>query len=269
MKFHKPQTLPECLCLLGKLKDPWLLAGGTDINVQIRHQLNVKEDVVFINHLPELNFIKKEENSLIIGATATIKDISGSELIKKECPFLADSLADFASPLISNLATIAGNIANSSPTADTVPLLLVLEAALVLSSCRGHRTIALKDFYTSYKHNVRQTDEMITSIIIPLLPPDSYTAHYVKIGSRRALTIAKAALALLKRQDEFRIAAGSLSEYPKRLKNVEEYLQNSKKIVKKHLFAALDEDVYPISDFRSEAAYRLQVTRNYLLKFTR
>ena len=267
MKFHKPQSLPDCLCLLGKLKDPWLLAGGTDINVQIRHKLNMKNDVVLINHLPELRGIKVEDGKLIIGATVTIKEISDSEIIKKECPYLSESLANFASPLISNLATIAGNIANSSPTADTIPLLLVLNAALVLSSTHGYRNIALHKFYTGYKHNVLNPGEIISSIEIPLMPLDSYESHYVKVGSRKALTIAKAALALVKTKNEYRIAAGSLTEYPKRLVNVKAYLNNNSNILNSKLFAALDEDVSPISDFRSDEDYRLQVCRNHLVKF--
>jgi len=267
MKFHKPQSLPDCLCLLGKLKDPWLLAGGTDINIQIRHKQGIKDDVVLINHLPELSGIKIADGKLIIGATATIKEIADSEIIKKECPYLSESLVDFASPLISNLATIAGNIANSSPTADTIPLLLVLKAELVLSSTQGYRKIALENFYTSYKHNVLNPGEMISSIEIPIMPLDSYTSHYVKVGSRKALTIAKAALAFIKTKDEYRIAAGSLTEYPKRLLNVEAYLNNNKEIVHSKLFEALDEDVSPISDFRSDEDYRLQVCRNHLIKF--
>lgn len=166
MIFHKPKSLPECLDLLGKLNNTWLLAGGTDINIQLRQQQNIRENIVFINHLPELRGIKIDNKELVLGATTTIKEISDAELIRKHCPFLAESLAGFASPLIASLATLAGNIANSSPTADSVPILLVLKAHLILSSTKGSRKIALEDFYTGYKKYVLRSDEMITAIVI-------------------------------------------------------------------------------------------------------
>jgi CO/xanthine dehydrogenase FAD-binding subunit len=267
MIFHKPKSLSECLCLLKKLNNPWLLAGGTDINIQLRQQQNIRENVVFINHLPELRGIKIDNKELVLGATTTIKEISDSELIRKHCPFLAESLAGFASPLISSLATLAGNIANSSPTADSVPLLLVLKAHLILSSTKGSRKVPLQDFYTGYKKFVLRSDEMITAIVIPLQPVDSYTARYIKVGSRKALTIAKLSLAFIRQKKEYRIAAGALSEYPKRLKHVEEFLHNNTDIDEQLLLQALKQDVTPISDFRSEKDYRLQVCLKYLLKF--
>ncbi len=269
MNFYKPDTLTETLKLLSELPDKkLLLAGGSDINILLRQKKNTTETVIFINHISELHGIDILNDKLIIGATTTISEISHSLLIRKHCPFLAASLADFASPPIANVATLAGNIANSSPTADTVPLLLVLDAEVVLKSLNSTRNIPLTEYYTGYKKTVLCDDEMIVVLEIPLLPISDYQSHYIKIGSRTALTIAKLSLAYIKYLDVYKIAAGSLSEYPRRLRHVEKYLsdnpltQNDEALLK-----ALQIDVTPITDFRSDKEYRLQVCFNYLRKF--
>ncbi|MDP8220193.1 MAG: xanthine dehydrogenase family protein subunit M [Candidatus Stygibacter frigidus] len=269
MKVYKPDNLPDTLHLLSKLPGKkLLLAGGSDLNILIKQGKLSDEAIIFINHLPELHGVDICSTKLIIGATTTISEISGSAIIKEYCPYLSDSLIDFASPPIANFATLAGNIANSSPTADTVPLLLVLEAKLVLKSVTTTRIVPISEFYTGYKKTVLRDDEMIIAIEIPLNFACKYQPQYVKIGSRTALTIAKVALAFVKYEDNFRIAAGSLNEFPRRLYNVEEYLTiHPQNIDASELMDALKMDVTPISDFRSDKEYRLQVCFNYLQKF--
>jgi len=269
MKVYKPENLSEVLNLLSELPDKkLLLAGGSDLNILIKLGKISDEAIIFINHLPELRGVDMCSTKLIIGATTTISEISSSAIIKEYCPYLSDSLIDFASPPIANFATLAGNIANSSPTADTVPLLLVLEAKLVLKSITTTRTVPLSEFYTGYKKTVLRDDELIIAIEIPLNFACKYQPQYIKIGSRTALTIAKVALAFVKYEDNFKIAAGSLNEYPRRLYNVEEYITlHSQDLNDTDLMNALKKDVTPISDFRSDKEYRLQVCFNYLQKF--
>ena len=269
MRFDKPESIDKLLKILStSSEDRLLLAGGSDINVKLHQNRVQPSQIIMINHLPELKGIKLENNRLIIGAVTTIAEISQSSLIKKHCPFLAKALADFASPTIANFATIAGNIANSSPTADTVPLLLVLNAELVLRSKTSQRKVAISNFYTGYKKTVMKSQELICSIEIPLQDRTEYITRYIKVGSRTILTIAKLSLALIKDIGGFRIAAGSLNEYPRRLKNVEMYLNDlTEKYEKEALINALKKDITPITDFRSDAEYRLQVCSNYLISF--
>lgn len=269
MKVYKPENLSETLHLLSELPGKkLLLAGGSDLNILIKQGKLSDEAIIFINHLPELHGVDMCSTKLIIGATTTISEISSSAIIKEYCPYFADSLIDFASPPIANFATLAGNIANSSPTADTVPLLLVLEAKLVLKSETTTRIVPLSEFYTGYKKTVLRDDELIIAIEIPLNFACKYQPQYIKIGSRTALTIAKVSLALVKFEDNFKIAAGSLNEFPRRLYHVEEYITlYSQDINNTELMNALKKDVTPISDFRSDKEYRLQVCFNYLQKF--
>jgi CO/xanthine dehydrogenase FAD-binding subunit len=269
MKMYKPDSLQETLSLLAKLPGrKMLLAGGSDINILIKLGKLKDESIIFINHLPELHGVDMCSTKLIIGAATTISEISGSSVIRQYCPFLADSMKDFASPPIANFATLAGNIANSSPTADTVPLLLVLDAKLVIKSLTTTRMLPLYDFYTGYKQTRLQDDELIIAIEIPLKFACKYQPQYIKIGSRTALTIAKVALAFVKYENKFRIAAGSLNEYPRRLYSVEEYFSaHPDDYNDNDLMSTLKKDITPITDFRSDKEYRLQVCFNYLRKF--
>lgn len=269
MQFKKPENLKQLLEMLQtSSKDRLLLAGGSDINIILRQRDIQPSEMIMINHLPELEGIKLEDDLLLIGATTTIADISASTLIKKHCPFLAESLVDFASPLIAGFSTIAGNIANSSPTADTVPLLLVLNARLILRSKGSIRKVPLAEFYKGYKSTVLKPQELIYSIEIPLQNKAEYSSRYIKVGSRSVLTIAKLSLAMIKDKNGFRIAAGSLNEYPRRLIHVEKYLNYlTGSYDPQDLRQMLKKDVTPITDFRSDAEYRLQVCWNYLVRF--
>lgn len=269
MKMYKPDSLQQTLEMLSKLPGKkMLLAGGSDINILIKLGKLKDEPIIFINHLPELQGIDMCSTKLIIGANTTIYEISSSKIISQHCPFLADSLKDFASPPIANFATLAGNIANSSPTADTVPLLLVLDAKLILKSLTTTRMLPVSEFYTNYKQTKLQQDELITAIEIPLNFACKYKPKYIKIGSRTALTIAKLSLAYVKYEDKIRIAAGSLNEYPRRLYNVEKFLSaHPDGYNDNDLMSALKKDITPITDFRSDKEYRLQVCYNYLQKF--
>jgi CO/xanthine dehydrogenase FAD-binding subunit len=269
LKFYKPNSLSEALLLMQNLpKYKYLLAGGSDLNILLRQNRLADQPIIVINHLTELKKIYMENDFLYIGATATIREISSSMLIKSYCPFFAESLSNFASPPIANFATLAGNIANSSPTADSVPLLLVLNAEIILKSATTLRCLPISQFYSGYKKNALQFNEIIASIRIPLLPIEYYRAFYIKIGSRPALSIAKLSLALILYKNKFRIAAGSLNEFPKRLDNVEKYLAHcGNRYLDDELKNALIQDITPITDFRSDKEYRLQVCCNYLKNF--
>lgn len=267
MKTHYPKSLKECLKIKNDFPKSLLLAGGTDINIMIKKKLPMPEDIIYINHIPELHEFKIYYNELKIGASVTIDEIHSSQLVKKNFPYLSDSLKDFASPLIANLASIGGNIANASPTADTVPLLLILNSSLTLQSVHGKRKVTISDFFEGYKKLDLKPEELIVSINIPLSDPECYKAYYAKTGSRKILTIAKTAIAFLKDEKEFRVAAGSLAPFPCRLTNVEIYLNSQDDINDKDLMTALKNDVTPITDFRSDADYRLQVSFNYIKKF--
>jgi len=271
MNFFKPENLSELFEIIRSLKGKYyLLAGGTDINVQIKHRMIPPHaDIVYIDHLKDLQGIEESDEKIVLGALTTFQDLLSAKLVKSYLPLLADNLQNFASPLLQSTATIGGNIANGSPTADIMPLLLVLEANLTLVSAAGERSLPLQDFFSGYKKNALKNGEIIKAIEISKDAQENCKTFYQKVGARKTLTIAKVSLAALLVSDKskiskIRLAAGSLNEYARRLPLTEEFLtgKSVENIDKKELKKVIQKEVTPISDLRSDSDYRLNVFLN-------
>lgn len=274
MKFIKPKDINNLYETLDNMEQQYLLAGGTDINVQIKNGTIRDPNIIYISHLKELSGIKEENDLILIGATTSFKDIIESRIIKKHIPLIHKSLQNFASPLIQTSATIGGNIANGSPTADVIPILLALDTKLNICSKTTTREVFLKDFFTGYKKNVMKSNELITKIIISKNVEHKYQTFYEKVGSRNSLAIAKVAVAGIKKVSkekiiDIKLAVGSLTEYPRRLFKVEKYVLG--KTLLEIDFNKVDEylqqEITPISDLRSDKEYRYHVCVNLIRTF--
>ena len=274
MKFIKPKDINNLYETIDNMDQQYLLAGGTDINVQIKNGTIRDPNIIYISHLKELSGIEEENDSILIGATTNFKSIIESRIIKRHLPLIYRSLQNFASPLIQTSATIGGNIANGSPTADVIPILLALDAKLMLCSKTTTREVFLKDFFTGYKKNVMKNNELITKIIISKNVEHKYQTFYQKVGSRNSLAIAKVAVAGIKKVVkekimDIKLAVGSLNEYPRRLFKVEKYVTG--KTLLEIDFNKVDEflqqEITPISDLRSDKEYRYHVCVNLIRTF--
>ena len=274
MIFIKPKDIENLYETLDEMGNQYLLAGGTDINVQIKNGTIRKPNIIYINHIQELSGIKEDNGSILIGSIISFKNIIESRIIKKYLPFIHNSLQNFASPLIQTSATIGGNIANGSPTADVIPILLALDAKLMICSKSACRKIFLKDFFTGYKQNVMKKNELITKIIISKKAEHKYHTFYEKVGSRNSLAIAKVAIAGIKKVEkekiiDIKLAVGSLTEYPRRLFKVEEYVKGKTllEIDFEKVEKFLNMEITPISDLRSDKEYRYHVCVNLIRTF--
>ena len=274
MKFIKPKNINSLYEALDNIEKQYLLAGGTDINVQIKNGTIIDPNIIYIDHIKELSGIEEENDLILIGSTSNFKEIIESNIIKKHLPLIHNSLQNFASPLIQTSATIGGNIANGSPTADVIPILLALDAKLMISSKSTIREVFLKDFFTGYKKNVMKNNELITKIIISKDAELKYQTFYEKVGSRNSLAIAKIAIAGIKKVEkekiiDIKIAVGSLTEYPRRLFKVEEYVKgkNLLEIDFEKVEEFLSMEITPISDLRSDKEYRYHVCVNLIRTF--
>lgn len=275
MNFFKPENLSELFEIIKSLKGKYyLLAGGTDINVQIKHRMiPPNADIIYVNHLKNLQGIEETDNKIVFGALTTFQDLLSSSLVKFYFPLLAENLQNFASPLLQSTATIGGNIANGSPTADIMPLLLVLEANLILISNAGERSLPLQDFFSGYKKNALEKGEIIKAIEISKSAQKNCKTFYQKVGARKTLTIAKVSLAALvvshdSKLRKVRLAAGSLNEFARRLPLTEEFLtgKSVENIDNNELKKIIQKEVTPISDLRSDSDYRLNVFLNLVGK---
>lgn len=266
-KYISPKTKEEVLQILKQEKsEACLVAGCSNVLPYIRDKIISKKLLLDISDIEELNYIKKSEGKLYIGAGTTISDLINSKIIREECNILYQTAEQFADPIIRNSATIGGNLADASPAADAAPPLLVLDAVLEVESMDEKREISLKDFFVGPRKTVLHDDEMITSIKIKDNSINK-NGYFIKLGLRQAMAISLATVALILEVEkdkiaDVRIAMGSIAPTPLRLIKVERFLKN-KKINDELIEEAVKKvrvEVKPIGDVRASAEYRRYVS---------
>lgn len=271
-----PGTLGETLQLLAHEPGRWRpLAGGTDLMVQLEAGRLEHREFVSLWNLPELRFVEVAEHEVTLGALTTYTDVLEHDLLAREFPLLGRAAAETGGVANQNRGTIAGNIANASPAADTPPVLLVHDAELELVSTRGARRVAYETFHTAYKQMNMAADELIRAIHLPRRPQPA-RAFYRKVGTRRAQAISKVCLAgLLTLEgdtvEDVRFALGSVAPTVIRARAVEAELRGRRLEPRAIASAreALSREIAPIDDIRSTARYRARVAGNLLEEFLR
>ena len=266
-KYISPKTKEEVLKILKQEKSKaCIVAGCSNVLPYIKDKIISGKLLLDISGIGELNYIRKSEGNLYIGAATTISDLINSKVIREECSVLHQAAEDFADPIVRNSATIGGNLADASPAADVAPPLLVLYAVLEIESINGKREVSLKDFFSGPRKTALHDDEMITSIKIK---SDSLNKNgcFIKLGLRQAMAISLASIAMILETEEekvtdVRIAMGSVAPTPLRLINVEEFLINQKmdNVLLKEAMKKVSETVKPIGDVRASADYRRYVS---------
>jgi CO/xanthine dehydrogenase FAD-binding subunit len=235
------------------------IAGATDLYVALN--FGTLRDTRFLDiwGLAPLKRIAMADGNVRIGALATYTCIMRSRLVKQRVPMLVRASREVGGVQIQNRGTIGGNVANASPAGDTLPVLSAADAVVVLASARdGERRVAFADFYTGYRATVRRPDELIIAIEIPPLPSAQW---FRKVGTRAAQAVSKVVMAVV-RSDQPRIALGSVGPTVVRARRAEAALAGGADI--EQVVRALEEEITPIDDVRSTAAYRRKVAGNLL-----
>jgi carbon-monoxide dehydrogenase medium subunit len=261
-KYHQPKTLEEALEYLNTLELAIPLAGGTDLIPTIREEVCQPDNLVDLNNITELNYIREEDDYIKIGATTTHSQLSTSQLIEEKGQALHDAVMSLGSPQIRNRGTLAGNLCNASPAADTAPPLLILNAEATITSNNDIRVIPLEDLFAGPKINSLEPNELVTEIRFPTPPSNSGSAFH-RIGRRKAFTLSvvSSAAYLEMEQDiiaDMRIAFGSVAITPLRLNQIEKE-QKGKQLtdeVIEHLSETVINLVEPITDVRGTDEYR-------------
>jgi len=266
-RYIFPKTKEEILKILEQEKsEACIVAGCSNVLPYIKDKIIPPKLLLDISGIEELNYIKKNEGNLCIGATTTISDLISSKIIREECSVLYQAAEDFADPTVRNRATIGGNLTDASPAADMAIPLLVLDAVLEVESMNGKREIYLKDFFLGPRKTALRDDEMITSIKFKN-DPINKQGYFIKLGLRQSMAISVATIALIlelekNKVKDVRIAMGSIAPIPLRLFKTEEFLK-SKEINDELLEKAINkvrEEVNPISDIRASQEYRRYVS---------
>lgn len=266
-EYLAPKTLNEALSLLYDYKDEnaRILAGGTDLLVKMK-TIDLKTDyLINVKNIPELNFIDTADG-LKIGAAVPLSHIERIGKVKEKYPALYEGIKSMAAIAVRNMGTIAGNICNASPAADTVPSLIAYGAKVKLVSKRGERTVLVEDFIAGVGKTIIGSDELITQVNIPEMNKNSGSA-FSKKGRVKA-DIAKINLAVyLEREGSIckdcKIVLGSVAVKAIRAKEAEGLLKGQAvsasligKIAKK-----ASEEIKPIDDIRSSAEYRSEIAQ--------
>ncbi len=283
-RYVRPASLAEALGLLAAEPDARLVAGSTDwgVELNIRHARAALS--IGIERIEELREFSASADRIHIGAALSLSEIEarldGSGV---RVPLLDELFPQFASRLIRNGATLGGNLGTASPVGDAPPVLLALDASLVLASSQGEREVRLDGYFTGYRQSVRRPGELIKTIRIPR--PVAPVAAFHKIAKRRFDDISSVAVAYALRLEEgsagqaagaggprvasIRIGLGGVAATPLRALAVEDAL-TGRPWTREVVQAAAEELARvgtPISDHRASEAYRIAMLRNSLLKF--
>ena len=269
-EYLAPKTIDEALNLLDKYKDKniRILAGGTDLLVKMK-TIDLKVDyLINIKNISELNFVDTEQG-LRIGAATPLSHIIKEEKVKVKYSALYEGIMSIAAPAIRNMGTMAGNLGNASPAADTVPPLIAYGAELKLQSKRGEHTVLVEDLITGVGKTIMKPNELITEIIIPEINKNTGSAFLKK--SRVKADLSKINLAIyLEREGNIckdcKIVFGSVAIKVLRAEKTEELLKGQ--IINSELINKVAEEVSseikPIDDIRSTAEYRMAMSKQML-----
>ncbi|MGF1763206.1 FAD binding domain-containing protein [Aliivibrio kagoshimensis] len=266
---YRPESLEVVLDKLAQAKHT-LFAGGSDLMVQHSARPGIppeyNENVIFLDAITSLKEIKaitvKGDRYISIGAGAKLHQIESDPLVPE---ILQQSVGSIAAPALRNRATLAGNICNASPAADSLPALYVLEALVILASVDGERTVAISDFITAPGKTIIAENELLIAVLIPNVEwPISF---YHKVGTRAANALTKlSVVGVAKVVDDvmvdWRIAFGAVGPTVIRSTEIEKLLcqQPPTALIQERLVNkvvnAYGDIIKPIDDQRSTASYR-------------
>ncbi|WP_030770842.1 xanthine dehydrogenase small subunit [Streptomyces sp. NRRL F-2664] len=267
--FLRPESLAEAVRLLRERPEAVVVAGSTDWGVEVNLRSRRAGCVVAVDRLPELRTLHVGPDRIEIGAAQTLTEIE--RRLGGEVPLLAELFPQFASRLIRNSATLGGNLGTGSPIGDSPPVLLALEASVVLADADGEREVPLADYFTGYRQSVRRPGELIRAVRVPL--PLSPVTAFHKIAKRRFDDISSVAVAFALDVEDgtvrtARIGLGGVAATPIRALATEAALEGRPWTARTVEAAArvLRTEGTPMGDHRASAGYRSAMLGQSLLK---
>jgi len=278
--LRAPRDLAEAVSLLAAEPGAWKpFAGGTDLMVLLEAGKLPHKKFLSLWRLAELRGIEITADAVTLGALTTYTQVLREPILQQEFPLLCQAARETGGVATQNRGTLAGNIANASPAADSPPALLVYDAELELISARASRRRPYHGFHSGYKQMDLAPDELIARIRLPRpffgpRRPGPRHHYYRKVGTRKAQAISKVVFAGVAETEngairDIRLALGSVAPTVVRCVKTEDVLRGRRPDRETVAAAreALAEEISPIDDFRSTARYRLRVSQNLLEDF--
>ena len=269
-KYFAPKTLLSLKKILKKNSNSKFLSGGTDLSLEVTKQRGDIKNIISLNSIQELKFIKKTKNFIEIGSGVSLYEFQN--IIKSYYPDFYNILKRYGSVQIRNVGTLAGNIATASPIGDALPLLLSLDSRIKIQTSKSIKIIPLSDFFLSYRRTKLKNGEFLFSVQIPINKQNHFKAYKISRRFDDDISSVCASFNFLIKKNiilKANIAYGGMSEIPKRASKIERALTNS--VFSEDTFSKaknlIDEDFSPIDDMRASKNYRADVAKNLMMKF--
>jgi CO/xanthine dehydrogenase FAD-binding subunit len=265
-QYFSPRTLADAIELLEKYDNARVMAGGTDLLLRLRKGLIKAQVVVGLKNIQGLNLIEYAQNKgLTIGAMALLADVARHSAIRKHYPSIAEAARKTANVQIRNMGTVIGNLCNASPSADNIPMLLVLDSLLHIIGPDGKRELPIRDFFKGPGMTHLGKHEIVASIHVP--PPQPHTGtSYLSLSARGQVDCTAVGVAVKLTMDgnicrDVKIAVGACAPTPLRVPEAEacltgKRLSNTKVNQAAKIAVA---QTRPIDDVRASASYRATV----------
>jgi len=269
-QYHCPKSVDEALGLLDKNKGSYrILAGGTDLVVDLNEGRGPAfEDLIYLGHIGEMRSVRKHESVLEIGALVTHEEIEAHRLVLEEAPLLAAAAGTIGGPAIRTMGTMGGNVVRASPAGDLIAGLLALDALVNVISVSGKKQYGIRDFLLGPQRTRLDEGELLFSVSIPLNINRRTGQSFLKLGKRKAMSIALASSAIAVTLDpsslwvsDLRISLGSVAPTAMRAIRAEDYLRN-RPVETLELERAAEfarEECNPITDIRGSEGYRREM----------
>ena len=267
--LYRAASVSDALDALQKNPDSQIIAGGTDVLIRVREGKWAGASLVSIHELPELTGVQREaDGTIVIGACTPFAAITANEIIQTDLPALGEAVDQVGGPQTREAGTIGGNLCNGATSADSAPMLLALNAELILQSLEGTRTIPVTEFHTGPGRTVRRRDEILTQIRIRPENYQGFGGHYTKYGKRAAMEIATLGCAALikleadhKTVSELRLAYGVAAPTPIRCRDVETCAigRTLDDALLNEIAEAAASQTAPRSSWRASREFRLQL----------
>lgn len=267
--YVAPRSLADAFAHLTNGRSSLMLAGGTDVIVQLREGRRHCDQLIDVKHIPELMALRfAEDGTLEIGAAKPLAEIYEDPEVARRLPGLVDAAGLIGGIQVQSRASLGGNLCNASPAADASPALMVLGARLVIGSATGTREVPVEEFFLGPGKNALQPGELLVQVKIPAQPANS-NAHYLRFIPRNEMDIAVAsagvrfALNGAGRIESARVAIGAVAATPLMVPAAAEALNGN--LPTEETFAAAGEAsaalATPINDMRGSIAQRHQLVR--------
>ena len=271
-EYLEPESIEEALTILsqhqGKSK---IIAGGTDLMLQMRNKAIRPEFVVDITRIPGLDYVTfDDQHGLKLGALTTIRTLETSVELQRKYPIISQAASQLGSVAVRNVATVGGNLCNALPSAETSQALVALSAQVKMIGPRGERILPLESFFTGVGKTLLQPDEVLLEILVPELTPHT-SGIYIKHSPRGPIDLAIVNITVLMTMEpdqkvcrDVKIVLGAVSPTPLRARKAENMLKGERvtgALIERAAQAAMDEARPRKGSIRGSFEYKKEIVR--------